>query len=429
MNINDIAVLEIIDTNENGMGIAKKDKAVIFIAGAVKGDIAEVKIVSHEKNYYTAEIVKLISLSEYRIKPECCNFGSCGGCTLGNVSYEYENVIKKNAVIAAFRRAGVDYSVVRDTVYYPERKHYRNNISLHFDGEKFAYYASKTNDAVPFTGCLLPPSTFSAIANHCNLISANVKEYILSDIHIRDNCNGDITVSIYTEKAVNKDISEALRDDFDEKFKSDGEHSHSLNFICNNSGSSYIYDRIFGLEMRYSSEAFRQVNTKAFELLLEIVCSYASLCDFNFGADLYCGSGIIGLSVAKRMPEKHFIGIEINPDSISDAKYNAMKNGIDNIEYFVGDSSSLYNKVDNKSLPELVIVDPPRAGLSQTLCSDLIKISPSNIIYVSCNPQTLSRDLKFLTQNGYRIEQAVPVNLFPFTKHVETVVLLSKVQN
>ena len=147
-------------------------------------------------------------------------------------------------------------------------------------------------------------------------------------------------------------------------------------------------------------------------------------CKFTFCADLYCGSGIIGLAIAKSIPNKRFIGIEINPDSIRDAKVNAKINGIENIEFFAGDSADLKKHLNNGVLPELITVDPPRAGLSKKMCADIVSVNPDNIIYVSCNPQTLVRDLKYFADNGYSIEKAIPVNLFPYTKHVETVCLL-----
>ena len=149
-------------------------------------------------------------------------------------------------------------------------------------------------------------------------------------------------------------------------------------------------------------------------------------CKFTFCADLYCGSGIIGLAIAKTIPNKRFIGIEINTDSIRDAKVNAKINGIGNIEFFAGDSADLKKHLNDGVLPELITVDPPRAGLSKKMCADIVSVNPDNIIYVSCNPQTLVRDLKYFADNGYSIEKAIPVNLFPYTKHVETVVLLSK---
>ena len=328
-------------------------------------------------------------------------------------------------MVSAFRRAGLDYAIVGDTLHTDERKHYRNNITLHYNGGKFGYYAEKTNVAVDFGKCLLSSVSFYAVADYVNAHVSDIGMFAPSDMHIRDNSAGDITVSIYTGKKVPESKKDEFRGRFFQNF-SEESTKYTVNFVCGNTGASVIDDRIFGLDMRFSSEAFRQVNTSAFEKLLEVVCSMAEDCKFTFCADLYCGSGIIGLAIAKSIPNKRFIGIEINPDSIRDAKVNAKINGIENIEFFAGDSADLKKHLNNGVLPELITVDPPRAGLSKKMCADIVSVNPDNIIYVSCNPQTLVRDLKYFADNGYSIEKAIPVNLFPYTKHVETVVLLSK---
>lgn len=423
MNTGDIIEARIIDTNANGAGIAKIDGAAVFIGGSVEGDLVKAEIISHEKNYYTAKLIEIIEESEYRITPECANFSLCGGCTLGNINFEYENKIKKQTVVSAFRRAGLDYAIVGDTLHTDERKHYRNNITLHYNGGKFGYYAEKTNVAVDFGKCLLSSVSFYAVADYVNAHVSDIGMFAPSDMHIRDNSAGDITVSIYTGKKVPESKKDEFRGRFFQNF-SEESTKYTVNFVCGNTGASVIDDRIFGLDMRFSSEAFRQVNTSAFEKLLEVVCSMAEDCKFTFCADLYCGSGIIGLAIAKSIPNKRFIGIEINPDSIRDAKVNAKINGIENIEFFAGDSADLKKHLNNGVLPELITVDPPRAGLSKKMCADIVSVNPDNIIYVSCNPQTLVRDLKYFADNGYSIEKAIPVNLFPYTKHVETVCLL-----
>lgn len=425
MNTGEIIEARIIDTNANGAGIAKIDGAAVFIGGSVEGDFVKAEITSHEKNYYTAKIIEIIEESEYRITPECTNFSLCGGCALGNINFEYENRIKKQTVISAFRRFGLDYSIVGDTLHTDVRKHYRNNITLHYNGGKFGYYAEKTNAAVNFDKCLLCPASFYAVADYVNEHISDIGMFALSDMHIRDNSAGDITVSIYTGKKVPEPKKNGFRGRFLQNFSKES-RKYTVNFICGNTGASVIDDRIFGLDMRFSSEAFRQVNTSAFEKLLDVVCSMAENCRFSFCADLYCGSGIIGLAIAKTIPNKRFIGIEINPDSIRDAKVNAKINGIENIEFFAGDSADLKKHMNDGVLPELITVDPPRAGLSKKMSADIVLVNPDNIIYVSCNPQTLARDLKYFANNGYSIEKAIPVNLFPYTKHVETVVLLSK---
>lgn len=426
MNTGDIIETRIIDTNANGAGIAKIDGAAVFIGGSVEGDLVKAEITSHEKNYYTAKLIEIIEESEYRITPECANFSLCGGCTLGNITFEYENKVKKQTLTSAFRRAGLDYAIVGDTLHTDERKHYRNNITLHYSGGKFGYFSEKTNDAVKFGKCLLCPVPFYAVADYVNSHISDIGMFAPTDMHIRDNSVGDITVSIYTVKKVPEAKKEAFRSRFSQDF-SEEKRRYTINFVCGNTGASVISDNIFGLDMRFSSEAFRQVNTPAFEKLLEEVCSIAKDCRYSFCADLYCGSGIIGLAIAKSIPDKRFIGIEINPDSIRDAKINAKNNGIENIEFFAGDSADLKKHLNDGVLPELITVDPPRAGLSKKMCEDIVSVNPENIIYVSCNPQTLVRDLKYFANNGYSIKKAIPVNLFPFTKHVETVCLLSGV--
>ena len=425
MNTGEIIEARIIDTNANGAGIAKIDGAAVFIGGSVEGDLVKAEITSHEKNYYTAKIIEIIEESEYRITPECANFSLCGGCALGNINFEYENRIKKHTVISAFRRFGLDYAIVGDTLHTDGRKHYRNNITLHYNGGKFGYYAEKTNAAVNFGKCILCPVSFYAVVDYVNTHISDIGMFAPSDMHIRDNSVGDITVSIYTGKKVPEPKKNGFRGRFLQNFSKES-RNYTVNFICGNTGASVIDDRIFGLDMRFSSEAFRQVNTPAFEKLLDVVCSMAENCRFSFCADLYCGSGIIGLAIAKTIPNKRFIGIEINPDSIHDAKVNAKINGIENIEFFAGDSADLKKHINDGVLPELITVDPPRAGLSKKMSADIVLVNPDNIIYVSCNPQTLARDLKYFADNGYSIEKAIPVNLFPYTKHVETVCFLSK---
>ena len=422
MEINEIIRVRIIDTNENGVGIAKYDGAVVFAKGTVCGDLCDVRIISHEKNYYTAEVSRMIEKSEYRISPECDKFSECGGCTLSNVTYEYENEIKKKSIMSALRRSGLEYSIVEDTVFCSERKHYRNNVTLHYNGEYFGYYSEKTNTPTEFGKCKLSPAEFHAIADTINANAKMLRECTPTDIHIRNNSINEIIVSIYVKNSV----PDSVRNEFTDKIMECCKSIRDVNFVCSGRGASYIEDDIAGIKMRFSSEAFRQVNTPAFEKLLEIVCEIIRNLDFEFASDLYCGSGIIGLKLAKMFPERKFIGIEINPDSIRDAKYNAKKNNINNIEFYTGDSASLLDRIHGKGLPEMITVDPPRAGLSKKVCSDIVKISPNNLIYVSCNPQTLVRDLKYFNDNGYVIKRVIPVNLFPFTKHCECVVWLTR---
>ena len=182
--------------------------------------------------------------------------------------------------------------------------------------------------------------------------------------------------------------------------------------------------------MRFASEVFRQVNHDAAEILMELVCDFAAEEPFSYAADLYCGSGAFGLVLAKRFPHARFFGLEIDRDAIRAAKAHADANGLTNIEFVCSDAASFDGRIpagDGSFYPpELVVVDPPRAGLSDKMRAGLVKLSPKRLAYVSCNPQTMARDLAELVRGGYELERVTPVNMFPMTKHVECVVCLCR---
>ncbi|MBE6617772.1 MAG: 23S rRNA (uracil(1939)-C(5))-methyltransferase RlmD [Ruminococcaceae bacterium] len=420
MNIGEIIKLNIEDINERGVGIGKTGGAVVFVPGTVKGDTASVRITACEKNYYTGECVEILVSSEYRTEPVCKVHG-CGGCSLGHVSYELENEIKRNTVRNAFRRAGLDYSLVEDVVFCENRVRYRNKLTVHYSEKQraFGLYAEGTNDVIPFFGCVICSGVMNKVVKFCNE-NVDLVEYAMpTSLCVRTSATGEVSVSLYCEKKCDVQKFVFGLANFVPEIS-------GVNIIVNRKGGGYISDKIMGIDMRFSSEAFRQVNGEAFEKLLDIVHQFAEESDFSCGADLYCGSGIIGLSLAKRFPDVKFYGIEINADAVKDAKFNAAENGLENIEFFCGDSASFKKKIGGNAKPQLIVVDPPRAGLSKEMRQGLTELSPERIIYVSCNPQTLARDLASLKSSGYEIKRAVPVNMFPLTSHCECVVSLER---
>ena len=340
------------------------------------------------------------------------------------MSYAAENLIKQNTIKSALRRSGLPYELVRETVYAPNREGYRNKIAVHFDPDsrKFGYRREKSHEVIDFKGCLLCPSIMDEIVFWSNSHPEILDPLEPDSLQIRTSSDG-ITVSLYAENH-NPACFEAFRSKLMNAFD---DISDVLLFNGKNKAKkSYINDRIYGLDMSFTSEAFRQVNASAFEMLLDAVHEFASEQSFHCGADLYCGSGIIGLTLAKRFPDASFWGIEINADAILDAERNALKNGIHNIRFFTGDASTFGKRLPKNERPQLIVVDPPRAGLSKEMRGDLLKLSPERIIYVSCNPQTMARDAAELCGAGYSLREAVPVNMFPLTMHCETVCLLSK---
>ena len=420
MNIGDIISVYINDMNENGVGITRVDGAAVFVPSLVTGDTADIRIVSREKNFFTAEAVKIKSPSPYRIQ-SACESANCGGCSLCHVTYEHENAIKKNTVKNAFRRNGLPHDIVEDTVFSPDRMGYRNKLTVHYSKStrSFGLYANGTNDVIPFSSCVICPEIMSEIVRFTNEnigLLADVNPHALC---IRTDSDGKITVSVYLGKLCNiDDYKSALLNRFDAVL--------NVVLIVEGCGGCFIHDCIKGIDMRFSSEAFRQVNRDAFDQLLSVVHDMAKNSEFDCMADLYCGSGVIGLTLAKAFPGVKLYGIEINPDAVSDAKYNAVANELDNIEFFCGDSASFKKRIGKNQLPQLIVVDPPRAGLSKEMRIGLTELSPREIIYVSCNPQTLARDVASLRSSGYEIERVVPVNMFPMTAHCECVVSLKK---
>ncbi|MBE6626947.1 MAG: class I SAM-dependent RNA methyltransferase [Ruminococcaceae bacterium] len=420
MDTGKIITVNIDDMNEKGIGVARVDGAVVFIPGLVTGDTADIRILSREKNYFTAEAVEINSPSSLRIKP-ACDVKDCGGCSLSHVTYEEENRIKKNSVRNAFRRSGLPFDMVEDTVHAEDRTAYRNKITVHYSksARMFGLYAEGTNDVISFSSCAICSDVMSDIIRFTNENIGLLPNDSVESLCVRTNCIGKVTVSVYASKLLNLDCYKAA---VCERFDS----VENVVLIVDGCGGSFIEDRIAGVDMRFSSEAFRQVNHEAFEMLLKVVHSIAKEARFSIAADLYCGSGVIGLTLAKAFPEAKFYGIEINPNAVSDAKYNAMSNELDNIEFFCGDSASFKKRIAKGKLPELIVVDPPRAGLSKEMRNGLAELSPKEIIYVSCNPQTLARDIASLRSFGYEIGRVVPVNMFPMTSHCECVVKLTR---
>lgn len=417
MNIGDTVQLTVIDTNESGIGVARLEGAVVFVPSLVEGDTADITITEIKKNYATGKAVRNISYSDKRITPVCPAYEKCGGCTLAHVTYEYENEIKKKTVCAALRRAGLDFSFVGDTVFSPSRSSYRNKVTVHYDKRthRLGLYSEESHEVVQFSGCSLLPDLFNEIITFLNQNCSVLDSIGAKEIVLKSSSESTLAI-IKADKKIDK-----IKKILNEKF---GNEVTVADFA--NAENEYIHGDYGDLKMRFSAVGFRQVNNEAFSSLLEVVSDAVGETVFSSCADLYCGSGVIGLYLAMKHPNARFYGIEINEKSIEDAKHNADANRIKNISFFCGDAASFREKMPPDERPETVVVDPPRAGLSDKMKKELVSLAPERIVYISCNPQTLARDLKSLAENEYDVISVTPVNMFPMTKHVETVVLLSR---
>lgn len=416
---------KIVDNTVLGAGIAKIDGCAVFINGAVKGDVCRFVITEAKKNFAVGKLIEIISEGNVRILPDCPLFESCGGCTLRHIKEEYEAAIKENTVRSAFSKAGLREVNVNPTVM-PCVVRYRNNVQLHFDKDgNSGFYEESSNTVCPLTkaGCAVIPKVLEDIGIASSVICKEQKLPFPEKLALRLSTDGNVSIAVtYGDNIAG---CEKLADELTWRFqcitgvsaKSSGDSSYT-----SIRGDRYLETTLCSLRFRVSPEAFFQVNYEGAELLFAKVTEYAERCKFTHCADLYCGTGVIGMILASRYRDARFTGVEINPEAVEDAKRNAEMNRIGNIDFYCGDAARF--AAENK--PELVIVDPPRRGLSDRMIEVIKDISPENVIYVSCNPFTLARDVKKLCGFGYKIYEVTPVNMFPRTGHVECVVSLTR---
>ncbi len=421
---------EINEMNMLGNGITKQDGCVVFCLGAVDGDIVEAEITQTKKNYKIAKVINIEKKSVHRCDQSCDAFGECGGCMLRHINYEHELDIKRQSVETAFRRAGLGQLAV-DEVISGESENYRNKVVFHFDSNgDLGYMGEGGHNIIKIDSCRICPRVFIDIAKFTSEKLQAVAEK-LSYLFIRSNHDeSELNVVIGTKKGREVDLNEyasTLKDHFPAVvgvLSGEGDHPEENNDFKVISGVSFVNTKFCDLDIKVSAASFFQVNYKAAEKLCRKAAVLAAPMPGEFGADLYCGTGTIGLVTASMFEGSFITGVEINEKAVADAKENAKVNGLENIGYYSGDSAdfvkSAYGAID------FAIIDPPRAGCSDRMIKDLTKLKPNRIVCVSCAPDTLARDLKKLTENGYSIAKTVMCDLFPRTKHVETIVLLNR---
>jgi len=443
MEQNTIYTLPVLDMNSEGTGICKQDGMVIFVPRTVPGDYIRLQICTVRKNFATAECREILTPSEHRREPECPFHISCGGCTLQHVSRELELSVKENTVRQALRRMHLEIAEgdVRP-ILYTEPTAYRNKAVFHFSktGE-LGYFAGESHTVMPGSKkCLLLPAFFTEIAGFTEAYMQNTAVNLrLETLYLRRNSRNQCTVTIQTTDVLTSPVerilrnyAEALQTRFPEHVTGvlhsdhpEGKYAVPVYTVI--AGERYLQETYHGLIMRISPEGFCQVNHTGAEILAETVLAFARTCTdpgSGIAADLYCGSGFFGLHLAKAFPDRQIHGIEINPDSIRDAEVNRELNGLHNITFRCGDAASL--AAEKGAVPAFVVIDPPRAGCSEKMRRQIMEIAPKHVAYVSCNPQTLARDLADFHSGGYQIHAVQPVDMFPRTGHCETVVLMSR---
>lgn len=445
VNKNDEFNLKITGYTSEGGGVGKFDGQAIFVENTAVGDEILCHIIKAKKTYAIGKAMKIIKPAKSRIEPECEAFKSCGGCSFAHIKYEEELKAKEQKVIDAFNRIGGISPGFEAIIPSPETTRYRNKAQYPVRRENgilnIGFYAKKSHRVIDGGDCLLQPVEFTEIIeifrkwiNDCNITvySENTNKGLLRHIYLRKAfATGEIMVCIVINgKALPE--SERLLEQL-KKIK--GFKTLVINVNCKNTnvvlgdeciplyGNGYITDILCDVKIKISPLSFYQINRNGAQRLYNKAAEYAGLTGKEDILDLYCGTGTIGLSMAHKA--KSLIGVEIIPEAIEDANANARINGIENARFICGDASGAAEELKREGItPEVVILDPPRKGCAEELLKTVAEINPEKIVYVSCDPATLARDCARLLNLGYTVKKVTPVDMFPRTSHVETVVQL-----
>lgn len=443
--------LEITDINNLGCGIGRyTDGRVVFVKGAVTGDTVEARIIKVNKSYAVAKMEKLVKASPYRLAGEFCAAPlSCGGCVYRHIIYEHELALKQEYVKNAFIKVGLKDVNVLSTYRTGRMAGYRNKaqfpVGQNKNGVFAGFYATKTHNIVPISSCRIQNEGFAPIVEAvCRFATERrISAYdeasgsgILRHIYLR---TGEKTGQIMLCLVINAQklpYSSELVEMIREKFPSVtgillNVNTRNTNVVLGDRfitlwGNDYIEDELCGLRFRISPQSFYQVNRDCAELLYREAEKRAELKGDEVLMDLYCGTGTIGLTMAKKV--KKLVGIEIVEQAVECAKENAELNKIDNAEFFCADASNAQAilKCAGGERPDAVIIDPPEKGSTRELVECLASLEVPKIVYVSCNPDTLARDCVWFAEAGYEIGNVLPVDMFSRTGHVESVVCLKR---
>lgn len=446
---NEIIELNIDGMGVNGEGIGHYQGYTLFVDGALLGEKVEVKVVKTGKNFGFGKILHFIEVSKDRVEPVCPVANTCGGCQVQHMSYDAQLAYKKNLVASALERIGkIDDVKVNDVLGMDEPYYYRNKViyPVRLDNGvlKIGFYAKRSHRIVEHDTCYIQDRKNEAIIEVVKewMLSNGITPYdennntgMIRHIMIRysralDKCH----VTIVSNKKKLKQL-ERLFERLGNLGTVDG-ISYSVNIGKDNKilgdevrsiwGNMELEEHLRTSKYMISPKAFFQVNPVQTEQLYDTVKRMAGLKGDETLMDLYCGLGSITLYLAKQA--KHVIGVEVIEEAIENANRNAELNGIDHVDFYVGAAEDVIPHLyETQGLrADVVVVDPPRKGCDETLLKTICEMAPSRMVYVSCDPGTLARDLLYLTENGFEVEEVQPVDMFPMTVHVETVSLLKR---
>ena len=433
--------------SSEGLGIARIDGQVVFVHGAVRGETCDVLVMKVLKNAAFGKIAALAEPSPARRQPDCPYYGRCGGCDFRHMSYEEELWAKRARVQDALTRIGGAEVTVEEILGAEQPLHYRNkSIYPISPAGEVGFYRARSHQVVHVEHCLIQKPEADALAQAVRdyIARFQVEPYneatgrgLLRHLYVRTSCRGESLACLLVNGSRlphEQELVDMLRAAAPGVCGVVlGENTRRGNAILGDRyqtlwGRDYLTDTLCGLELRLSVPSFYQVNHDQAQRLYEKALEYAGLTGRELAVDLYCGAGTITQVLARRA--RHVIGGEIVPEAIRDAEDSARRNGVENVEFLCGDASRLAAELRQRGLrPDVICVDPPRKGLAPDVVEAAASMRPGRIVYVSCDPATLARDVARFAPLGYCPVRACAVDLFPGTAHVETVCLLSKLQS
>ncbi|MEI2340175.1 23S rRNA (uracil(1939)-C(5))-methyltransferase RlmD [Priestia megaterium] len=436
------------DLTHDGAGVAKVNGFPIFVQNALPGESGQVKVIKVKKGYAFGKLIKHHTISGQRVEAPCPVYKQCGGCQLQHVSYEGQLQFKQKQVKDVMARIGHLPDVpVHSTLGMNDPWRYRNKaqvpVAEREGGLVAGFYQQRSHDIINMDACLIQQQAnddvVQAVKSICEKhgVSAYQEQKHKGSLrHIMARyglVTGEIMVVIVTrtaelpnKKRIIEDIIEAVPN---VKSIVQNVNSKRTNVILGNQtnvlwGEEYIYDYIGDVKFAISAKSFYQVNPEQTKVLYDKALEYADLTGEETVIDAYCGIGTISLFLAQKA--KKVYGVEIVPEAIEDAKRNAELNGIHNAEFAVGEAEVVIPNWYKQGIKaDVIVVDPPRKGCDEALLNTIIDMKPKKVVYVSCGPATLARDLAILEKGGYETVEVQPVDMFPHTTHVENVAVLT----
>ncbi|WP_432401923.1 23S rRNA (uracil(1939)-C(5))-methyltransferase RlmD [Wukongibacter sp. M2B1] len=442
--------VEIKDMEFPAKGIGELDGKKIYVKNALKGQKVKARIKKNRREYAEGKLVEVVGAAEYESESFCEHFGLCGGCARQTVPYETQVQIKTDLVKKLIDEAGIEGYELLDTVRSPEIYGYRNKMEYSFGDEAKGgettlgmHKRGQFNSVVTVDKCKLVDNDFNKIlkANLEYFIERNIPHYVnrihkgyLRHLIVRKGLNtGEMLVVLVTSTQLNPDLTSYVEKLLELELKGEIKgiiHIHNDNLAdavkCEEMkilwGQDYFYDELLGLRFKISPFSFFQTNTLGAELLYKTALDFIEDSDNKTVFDLYCGTGTIGQLAAQKA--KKVIGIEIIEEAVKAANENAQMNGLSNCHFIAGDVLKEIDKINEK--PDIIILDPPRVGVHPKAIDKILGFQPKEIIYVSCNPKTLTENLKQIEEAGYITKKVRCVDMFPHTPHVECCSLLTR---